>query len=102
MKHSTPPTHVFALTLPRPHRSTVDPYPTPFRSPPRSGRSPWIATSSACSRTGRAGWRSEEHTSELQSRRDFVCRLLLEKENSRSSLVLPSTLVTASSPLTRV
>src|SRR5690349_24714650 len=30
--------------------------------------------------------RSEEHTSELQSRRDLVCRLLLEKKNSRRSL----------------
>src|SRR5438874_3297903 len=28
----------------------------------------------------RANWRSEEHTSELQSRRDLVCRLLLEKK----------------------
>src|SRR5690349_24031240 len=28
--------------------------------------------------------RSEEHTSELQSRRDFVCRLLLEKKNQRT------------------
>src|SRR6266511_5160300 len=30
--------------------------------------------------TGRAGWRSEEHTSELQSRENLVCRLLLEKK----------------------
>src|SRR2546429_1788434 len=30
----------------------------------------------------RAGWRSEEHTSELQSRLHLVCRLLLEKKNS--------------------
>src|SRR5699024_11961635 len=29
------------------------------------------------------GWRSEEHTSELQSRFDLVCRLLLEKKNKR-------------------
>src|SRR6266540_4377504 len=28
-----------------------------------------------------AGWRSEEHTSELQSHHDLVCRLLLEKKN---------------------
>src|SRR5438874_3727905 len=32
---------------------------------------------------GRASGRSEEHTSELQSRRDLVCRLLLEKKNLR-------------------
>src|SRR6267378_975687 len=31
----------------------------------------------------RDGWRSEEHTSELQSRRDLVCRLLLEKKKHR-------------------
>src|SRR5438874_9805413 len=31
--------------------------------------------------------RSEEHTSELQSRRDLVCRLLLEKKKERSSVV---------------
>src|SRR5438874_6268679 len=36
------------------------------------GRSPWWRT-----------WRSEEHTSELQSRRDLVCRLLLEKKIAR-------------------
>src|SRR6266576_2945795 len=30
-----------------------------------------------------APWRSEEHTSELQSRRDLVCRLLLEKKKNR-------------------
>src|SRR5438874_4976545 len=33
-------------------------------------------------------WRSEEHTSELQSRRDLVCRLLLEKKNNESSRLL--------------
>src|SRR5690349_22196430 len=36
---------------------------------------PWASISAA------AIWRSEEHTSELQSRRDLVCRLLLEKKN---------------------
>src|SRR5690349_22941234 len=33
--------------------------------------------------------RSEEHTSELQSRRDLVCRLLLEKKNEKSRRSLP-------------
>src|SRR3989440_1677367 len=40
-----------------------------------------------CARTGWAftsGWRSEEHTSELQSRSDLVCRLLLEKKKKHS------------------
>src|SRR5690349_23988632 len=34
-------------------------------------------------RSGRHGARSEEHTSELQSRRDLVCRLLLEKKKNK-------------------
>src|SRR3712207_7645596 len=34
---------------------------------------------------GPAGWRSEEHTSELQSRQYLVCRLLLEKKNTYTS-----------------
>src|SRR3989440_6805904 len=40
-----------------------------------------------CARTGWAftsGWRSEEHTSELQSRSDLVCRLLLEKKKKHT------------------
>src|SRR5687768_17743285 len=35
--------------------------------------------------TGAKFWRSEEHTSELQSRLHLVCRLLLEKKNTRAS-----------------
>src|SRR5690606_41697187 len=38
--------------------------------------------SSGCSRTG--AWRSEEHTSELQSRENLVCRLLLEKKKTKN------------------
>src|SRR5699024_500739 len=41
------------------------------------------ATTHPPSAGGRAGPRSEEHTSELQSRFDLVCRLLLEKKNSK-------------------
>src|SRR5215471_11654604 len=67
----------------RPPRFTLFPYTTLFRSPrcPRPGP------------VGRAGrpwtpWppRSEEHTSELQSRRDLVCRLLLEKKKNHAEL----------------
>src|SRR6266536_2866632 len=65
----------------RPPRSTLFPYTTLFRSscPAR----PWP-------RRGRRGarWparRSEEHTSELQSRVDLVCRLLLEKKKTKAS-----------------
>src|SRR5690349_22213074 len=38
-------------------------------------------------RTDRYGGRSEEHTSELQSRRDLVCRLLLEKKKNTDAFV---------------
>src|SRR5690349_3944782 len=34
------------------------------------------------------GWRSEEHTSELQSRRDLVCRLLLEKKKRKAQTTI--------------
>src|SRR6266496_5895977 len=43
---------------------------------------PWAARNSGTSPQARASFRSEEHTSELQSRRDLVCRLLLEKKNA--------------------
>src|SRR5215471_12617688 len=63
----------------RPPRSTLFPYTTLFRC---SRPTPRACTT--CS--GSARWpasRSEEHTSELQSRRDLVCRLLLEKKKRR-------------------
>src|SRR2546428_2222356 len=86
----------------RPPRSTLFPYTTLFRSPVPSGaeaerlargRSAWIrrlvrhrAAPVRC-RTRRLiqAERSEEHTSELQSRSDLVCRLLLEKKNALAS-----------------
>src|SRR5438045_8323911 len=40
-------------------------------------------TASACSNFARSRWRSEEHTSELQSLRHLVCRLLLEKKKKK-------------------
>src|SRR5256885_7044022 len=72
----------------RPPRSTLFPYTTLFRSqivfsrmfrfslaaptpPPPSRQTPWLTLR-----------RSEEHTSELQSPCNLVCRLLLEKKNS--------------------
>src|SRR3712207_7171685 len=74
----------------RPPRSTLFPYTTLFRSP--SARS---STTSRCSsirpttrsrrrasRGSRSPTRSEEHTSELQSRQYLVCRLLLEKKKN--------------------
>src|SRR5690349_16260007 len=47
-------------------------------------RHSWMPTQPSAVDTRSAGmWRSEEHTSELQSRRDLVCRLLLEKKKKK-------------------
>src|SRR2546422_2973950 len=81
----------FFLMIRRPPRSTLFPYTTLFRSQFRSDGGSHAAPHSdwrrhlACSRHGRAGVRavrSEEHTSELQSRLHLVCRLLLEKKKT--------------------
>src|SRR2546422_8433609 len=67
----------------RPPRSTLFPYTTLFRSrrPPREDRSALpTARRRAGARILRLDSRSEEHTSELQSRLHLVCRLLLEKK----------------------
>src|SRR3712207_7391742 len=97
----------FFLMIRRPPRSTLFPYTTLFRSAAAVGAHPYENPSPAGSlfanfarsstvglamrSTPRAGplvalgiaapcWRSEEHTSELQSRQYLVCRLLLEKK----------------------
>src|SRR2546422_5655612 len=75
----------------RPPRSTLFPYTTLFRSRCKTAstfgsitaRSLTPATVSSTSRTLRTGSRSEEHTSELQSRLHLVCRLLLEKKKQK-------------------
>src|SRR2546428_9323282 len=70
----------------RPPRSTLFPYTTLFRSPrPCSGPRPRAPRRHRLSHTGQS--RSEEHTSELQSRSDLVCRLLLEKKKKTSNRV---------------
>src|SRR5437588_6239395 len=68
----------------RPPRSTLFPYTTLFRSDraqPRAGLA--AAGTTAASARSRRGERSEEHTSELQSHSDLVCRLLLEKKKKK-------------------
>src|SRR6266403_4923826 len=74
---------LFFLSIRPPPRSTLFPYTTLFRSGRRAGAS-WPGTwprGAARRRSPTASPpRSEEHTSELQSRRDLVCRLLLEKK----------------------
>src|SRR5882757_2161899 len=63
----------------RPPRSTLFPYTTLFRSHPIRTDLPGVARHRVADRKD---WvRSEEHTSELQSRQYLVCRLLLEKKN---------------------
>src|SRR5437899_8914466 len=77
----------------RPPRSTLFPYTTLFRSSAKldamTQRKPWSRSAhGACSRDdphpklSRVRRRSEEHTSELQSLRHLVCRLLLEKKKT--------------------
>src|SRR5690349_24058622 len=70
----------------RPPRSTLFPYTTLFRSLflEGQGEPPGLAAIRREIRTfGEEALRSEEHTSELQSRRDLVCRLLLEKKKKK-------------------
>src|SRR2546422_8486074 len=74
----------------RPPRSTLFPYTTLFRSSraifamasPIGCSEPCSADAANCNNFSRdhPSWRSEEHTSELQSRLHLVCRLLLEKK----------------------
>src|SRR5688572_31795618 len=64
----------------RPPRSTLFPYTTLFRSP--CGRETRATAAPPSARPGGAG-RSEEHTSELQSQSNLVCRLLLEKKKNK-------------------
>src|SRR3712207_7495686 len=97
----------FFLMIRRPPRSTLFPYTTLFRSsfasaraiatrccwPPESwaGRLCIRSDSDTLSRSASArrfaAGRSEEHTSELQSRQYLVCRLLLEKKKNLSSFL---------------
>src|SRR2546422_4436700 len=85
----------------RPPRSTLFPYTTLFRSkmarlsnyrnfsPVMAGSVAEISpvTAEYFATRGDSVWRSEEHTSELQSRLHLVCRLLLEKKKNRCNLL---------------
>src|SRR6266540_5969105 len=68
----------FFLMIRRPPRSTLFPYTTLFRP-----RGPPEARAPAPDPRHCARARSEEHTSELQSHHDLVCRLLLEKKKQK-------------------
>src|SRR2546430_9880097 len=78
----------FFLIIRRPPISTLFPYTTLFRSVREHGDGPGAVgahrgATPAGSRHGTPGWRSEEHTSELQSQSNLVCRLLLEKKKNK-------------------
>src|SRR5207237_10937965 len=101
---------LFLVTIRRPPRSTLFPYTTLFRSSISTLRCDGVPSSSMVSEPRRSAsvpssttvtpgeaiiwpirwvnievflrWRSEEHTSELQSHLNLVCRLLLEKKNN--------------------
>src|SRR5438874_10751727 len=91
----------------RPPRSTLFPYTTLFRSGPKTAlgkaqnetfgvmpaqagiheKTRWISAVAEMTTLAELSWmRSEEHTSELQSRRDLVCRLLLEKKKMKRNI----------------
>src|SRR5207248_11208651 len=82
----------YSLVLRRPPRPTLFPYTTLFRSPLGLPSAPRVRQAHrglqraepaprAAAGGARGAGRSEEHTSELQSPYDLVCRLLLEKKN---------------------
>src|SRR2546430_17719408 len=88
----------FFLMIRRPPRSTLFPYTTLFRSgglprrpgrdqPRQGGRSAPVARAHRRgAAVADAARRSEEHTSELQSQSNLVCRLLLEKKKKQQSI----------------
>src|SRR5579859_8240772 len=76
----------FFLMIRRPPRSTLFPYTTLFRSGPVGG-APGARRGAPAARRSRA--RSEEHTSELQSQSNLVCRLLLEKKKKKNNALSP-------------
>src|SRR5688572_32660746 len=73
----------------RPPRSTLFPYTTLFRS---SGTGPEADSIGRCQNGdgGARNTRSEEHTSELQSQSNLVCRLLLEKKKKKTKHISKS------------
>src|SRR2546430_14064657 len=79
----------FFLMIRRPPRSTLFPYTTLFRSNASSEGLPSTSHLENSVSSG-ASERSEEHTSELQSQSNLVCRLLLEKKKKKKSIRLVS------------
>src|SRR2546426_6136522 len=88
----------FFLMIRRPPRSTLFPYTTLFRSWSSLAPDPLVSLqcgpgavilmAQECSAAVPHSWRSEEHTSELQSPCNLVCRLLLEKKKKTTTSIL--------------
>src|SRR2546430_2531092 len=85
----------FFLMIRRPPRSTLFPYTTLFRSHRSRGRgcrrrllAGVDPLTDPIERDGSADQRSEEHTSELQSQSNLVCRLLLEKKKKKKNTIM--------------
>src|SRR2546430_4419924 len=83
----------------RPPRSTLFPYTTLFRSRSASRHRPRSARRVHRDRCGTPPARSEEHTSELQSQSNLVCRLLLEKKKDQEADVFGTPVVDWSVPI---
>src|SRR5438270_12606273 len=84
----------FFLMLLRPPRSTLFPYTTLFRSPCVHERhlraqvcKPLLHVTHTHAVVDKLDGRSEEHTSELQSQSNLVCRLLLEKKKKKKNIL---------------
>src|SRR2546430_11255525 len=85
----------------RPPRSTLFPYTTLFRSAYNRNRRRPVSDRRRCDRFVAAcraptpiSPRSEEHTSELQSQSNLVCRLLLEKKKNTTQVLTTQTVIT--------
>src|SRR2546427_7652155 len=92
--HPLPPTSFsffFFLMIRRPPRSTLFPYTTLFRSLSRlrEAYANWFFLRNLLDDVETMQRRSEEHTSELQSQSNLVCRLLLEKKKKKKSKTTP-------------
>src|SRR5438093_2374942 len=82
----------------RPPRSTLFPYTTLFRSPAQGMEPGPDATGDPLQRGAEGIARSEEHTSELQSLTNLVCRLLLEKKKKTQCKLVILNRTAASQP----
>src|SRR5437870_13085784 len=83
--------YFFFLMIRRPPRSTLFPYTTLFRFIEQHRKQivhSWVQNRARCPEAKSSEWRSEEHTSELQSRGHLVCRLLPEKKKLGTTLPL--------------